>query len=75
MLSFLNKLISSHLHVLIEQVATENLLSVLVVQSIRAPEKKTKSALSHKLVVFVVEEGIVIEQEQELYLKCLAYHR
>ena len=66
MLSFFNEFISTHLHVLVEQVTSENLLSIFVVDQVRAPEEKTQSALGYELQVFVVEENIVVVEEEEL---------
>lgn len=65
-LSFLHEFICSHLDVLIEQVTSEDLLSVLVVDQVRSAEQEAESALGHELVVFIVEEGIVVVEEQEL---------
>jgi hypothetical protein len=65
-LSFLDQLIGAHLYILIKQIASEDLLSVLVVDQVGAEEKQTESALSHKLHVLVVEENVIVVQKQEL---------
>jgi hypothetical protein len=65
-LSLLDQLIGAHLYILIKQIASEHLLSVLVVDQVGAEEKQTESALSHKLHVLVVEENVIVVQKQEL---------
>lgn len=65
-LALLDEFISSHLHVLIEKVATEDLLSVLVVHEVTGPEEDTEGYLGHELVVLVVEQSVVVVQEHEL---------
>jgi hypothetical protein len=67
MFSFLNQLISSHLDVLVEQVASEDLLSVLKIDLIGEEEQKPKCCLSHKLQIFIVEKDVIIVKEQELF--------
>ena len=69
MLSFLDKLISSHLNVLVEQVTSKDLLSIFVIDGVAGPEEESKSALSHELIILVVEEGIVIVEENKLYIE------
>lgn len=66
-LTLLDELISTHLHVLIEEVAAENLLSVAVVKNVGGHEEETESHLGHKLHVLVVEEDVIVVQEQELH--------
>jgi len=66
-LSLLDKLIGTHLDVLIEEVATEDLLSVTIVEDVRGHEEKSKSSLGHELHVLVVEEDVIVVQEQALY--------
>lgn len=63
--SFLNQLISSHLHVLVEEVASEDLLSVLEVKHIRHKEEQAQSDFSCELQVLIVEENVVVVKEQE----------
>ena len=65
-LALLNELISTHLHVLIEQVAAKHLLSVPVVQHVRCQEQETKSHLSDELHVLVVKEDVVVVEEEAL---------
>ena len=64
-LTFFNEFISTKLHILIKKVATEHLLSILVVNQIAREERQTQSHLSNKLKVLVVEEHIVIVQEDK----------
>ena len=64
-LALLDELVSAHLHVLIEQIAAQDLLSVLVVDSIVGQEHETESGLGDKLHVLVVEENVVVVQEEE----------
>ena len=63
MLSLLNKFISSHLNVLIEEVATENLLSVLIVYHLRMEEGISKDCFIDKLHVSVVEHDVIVIKE------------
>lgn len=70
MLSLFYEFISSHLHILIEQVASEDLLSILKVDLIGEKEQESEGGFSHKLQVLVVEEYIVVVKEQEL---CIAW--
>ena len=65
MLSLLNEFISSHLNVLVEEIAPKDLLPVFSVQNLRMHESVTEHSLSYELEVPVVEEHIVIVQEQE----------
>ena len=64
-LSLLDEFVSSHLNVLIEEVASENLLSVLGVQHLGVQESVTKHCLRDELEVLVMEEHVVVVQEQE----------
>ena len=66
-LALLDELVGAHLHVLIEEVAAEDLLSVSVVQHVGGHEEEAEGALGHELHVLVVEEDVVVVQEQELY--------
>ena len=67
-LSLLDQLVSSHLHVLVEQVATEHLLPVLVVEGVGGHEEHSQGCLCHKLEVLVMEESIVVVEEEELQI-------
>jgi hypothetical protein len=64
--SFLDELISTHLHVLVKQVASKHLLSVLEVDPIGGEEEESKSSLSGKMEVLIVEHYVVVVQEQKL---------
>ena len=64
-LSFGDKFVGSHLDVLIEEVASKNLLSVLVVKHLRVQERVAEHCLSYELVVLIVEENVIVVQEQE----------
>lgn len=48
-LSLLDQLVSSHLHVLVEQVATEDLFPILVVEGVRGQEEHAQGGLGHEL--------------------------
>lgn len=63
--SFLDQLVSSHLDVLVEEVASEDLLSVLEVKHVGHKEEQTKSGFSCELQVLIVEENVVVVKEQE----------
>ena len=65
MLSLLDKLISSHLDVLVEKVASEHLLSILSVEHLRVQESVPEHSLGHELKVLVMEEHVIVVQEQE----------
>ena len=71
MFSLLNQLISSHLNILVEKVASKYLLSILVVDNVGTHEEKTKSGLSCELQILIVEECIVVVKEKELYRNTL----
>jgi len=64
--AFLDEFISTHLHVLIEEVAAENLLAITVVQHVGGHEQQAQCALGHELHILVVEENVVVIEEQEL---------
>ena len=64
-LSFFDELVCAHLHILVKQVAPQDLLSVLVVDQIGRDEKHAQSSLGDKGQVFVVEEHVVVVQEDE----------
>ena len=64
-LSLLDKLISSHLDVLVEKVASEHLLSILSVEHLRVQESVPEHSLGHELKVLVMEEHVIVVQEQE----------
>ena len=59
-LSLLDQLVSSQLHIFIEQVASEHLLSVSQVVSLVAEPETAYKGLCGKGEVFVVEEGVVV---------------
>ena len=63
--SLLDKFIGSHLNVLIEEVATEDLLSILIVYHLRVEESISKDSFVDKLHVSIVEHDIIVIQEQE----------
>ena len=63
--SFSNKLICSHLNVLIEKVTSENLFSVLIIDELRMEESIPEYCFIDKSHILVVEEKIVVIQEQE----------
>ena len=65
-LSLLDELIGAHLHVLVEEVAAEDLLAIAVVKNVGSSEKETQSALGHELHILVMEEDVVVVEEQEL---------
>ena len=64
-LSLTDELISSHLDVLIKEVASKYLLSVLSVHKLGVHESVTHDGLGDKLEVLVVEEHVVVIEEQE----------
>lgn len=66
-LALLDQLVSAHLDVLVEQVATKDLLAVSVVKDVGGPEQQTQGGLGNELHVLVVEEDVVVVEEQELY--------
>ena len=70
-LSLLDQLVSSHLHILVEQVATEDLLPVLVVKGVGGQEEHAQGGLGHELQILVMEEGIVVVEEEELNISSL----
>ena len=61
--SFGDKFVSSHLNVLIEEVARENLLSVLIVYHLRMEEGISKDCFIDKLHVSVVEHDVIVIKE------------
>ncbi len=65
MFTLLNKFVGSHLDVLVKQVSSKDLLSVLVVDVVGCKEQKAKNHLSDKLEVFVVEKHVVVVQEDK----------
>ena len=60
MLSLLDKFISSHLNVLIEKVAPENLFSVFVIEHLGVEECVTHYCLGNKLEILIVEEHVIV---------------
>lgn len=65
-LSLLHEFISTELHVLVEQVAAEDLLAILVIDKVDVVEQRAQGHLGHEGVVLVVEEGVVVVQEHQL---------
>ena len=65
-LSLLDKLISAHLHILVEEVAAEDLLAIAVVQDVGGHEQEPEGRLGNELQVLVVEEDVIVVEEQEL---------
>lgn len=64
-LALSNELVSAKLNVFVEKVATEHLLSVLVVDEVADNEERTESGLGDESHVAVVEHDVVVVQEQE----------
>ena len=64
-LTLLDKFISAHLNVFVEQIAAKYLLPVLVVELVANYEQKTKSGFGNELHVLVVEEQVVVIKEKE----------
>ena len=64
-LSFSDEFISSHLDVFVEQITSEELLSVLKVEHLGDQEGSSHDGLGDELEVLVVEENIVVIQEHE----------
>ena len=64
-LALLNQLVGSHLHVLVKEIAAEDLLPVLVVNIVRGDEEQREGSLGNELEVLIVEEHIVVIEEEE----------
>ena len=64
-LTLLDKLIGSHLNVLIEQVASKDLLSVFEVLHLGLRKHESEHSLGYEMVVLVVEEKVVVIKEQQ----------
>jgi len=64
-LTLLDELISAELDVLIEQVATEDLLAILVVDKVADYEKTSEGSLGNECHVLVVEHDVVVVKENE----------
>ena len=64
-LSLSDELVSSHLDVLVEQVAPEDLLLILSIEELGVEEGVAQYSLSNKLEVLVMEEHIVVVEEEE----------
>jgi len=64
--SFLDELISSHLNVLVKEIASQDLFSVFKVESIWSEEDQTKSALGGELQVSIVEKDVIVVKEKSL---------
>lgn len=75
MLSFLNEFIGPHLHILIEQITSQYLLSVLEVQLVRGEEQEPESNLCHELQILIVEKDVIVVEEQELHSKVIGGSR
>ena len=60
-----DELVSSHLDVLIEEVASEHLLSVLGVEHLGVEVRVSEHGLGDELEVLVMEEHVVVVQEEE----------
>ena len=65
MFSLSNKLICSHLNILVKQVTSEHLFSVLVVDELRVEESITENCFIDEGHILIVEEKVVVIQEQE----------
>ena len=61
-LTLSNKLVSAELNVLVEQVATKHLLSVLVVDEVADHKEGAKSGLCHERHISVVEHDVIFIQ-------------
>ena len=61
------ELVCPHLDILIEEVASEHLLSVLSVESLGVKESISKHCLVDEMEALIVEEHIVIVKEKEGY--------
>ena len=64
-LTFADKLVGAHLNVLVEKVAAENLLAILVVELVARNEQETEGSLGNELHVLVLEEDVVVVKENE----------
>ena len=64
-LALSDELIGAELNILVEKVATKNLLAILVVDEVAHDEEGAKSGLGHEGHVLVVEHDIVVVEEQE----------
>ena len=64
-LAFGNELIGAKLDVLIEEVATEDLLAILVVDEVADNEERAEGGLGHESHVSVVEHDVVVVKEHE----------
>ena len=60
-----NELIGTKLHIFVEEVATEDLLAILVVQEVADNEEGTEGSLGHERHILVVEHDVVVVEEQE----------
>ena len=64
-LALSNKLISPQLNILVEEIATEHLLAILIVQEVAHDKEGTKGSLRHECQVLVMEHDIVVVEEHE----------
>ncbi len=62
-LTLLDQFVSTHLHVLVKQIAAQYLFPVLVVKLIAHNEQKTESGFSYELHILVVEEQVIVIEE------------
>lgn len=65
LLTLFDELVSTHLHILVEEVAAEDLFAVLVVDGVGGGEEEHKHSLGWELHILVVEEDIVVVEEDE----------
>ena len=64
-LTLLDELVCAHLHVLVEEVASEHLLPIFRVEDLRVQERVPTDGLCDKLEILVVEELVVVVECQE----------
>jgi hypothetical protein len=65
MFSFGDKFISTQLNILIEKVAPQNLLSILVVEGLGMQEGVSHNGFGDELEILIVEEHVIIVEEHE----------
>ena len=63
--SFLNELVSTHLNVLIEQVASQNLLAIFSIKHVGSEEHLNCEHLGDECEVLVLEEHVVVVKHSE----------
>ena len=64
-LTLLDELVCAHLHILIEEVASEHLLPVFRVKDLRVQERVPTDSFGDKLEILIVEELVVVVKCQE----------